>query len=149
MAPSATVQSPAEGGRVCVTGRTSSEGKSHGLVTVGGHPTAVVAVWLPSLEQSPCRTALTRGDASTARRLAKDVRKAPKPPSGTFNCPNDNGRGARLYFAHDGTADLVELRLAGCRGVSAPGRGTRTLTDRLARDLAPIAPSPWHDGLAH
>jgi hypothetical protein len=92
----------------------------------------------------PCRTALTREDAATARRLAEDIRKAPKAPSGNFNCPGDTGIRARLYFGHDGTADLVDLRFGGCRNVSAPGRSAREFTGRLARDLAPIAPSPWN-----
>lgn len=145
--PSATTRSYAGGAHACITPRTSSDDREKGLVSVGRHPSAVVVVWLPGLGQEPCRTALTRGDAATARRLAEDVMKAPKFPSGTFNCPNDSGIGARLYLGHDGTADLVDLRLSGCRGISAPGRASREMTDRLVRDLAPIAPSPWNQHL--
>jgi hypothetical protein len=147
VAPSATTRSYAGGGHACFTPETSPDGRKKGLVSVGRHPSTVVVVWLPELGQEPCRTALTRGNAATARRLAEDVMKAPKFPSGTFNCPNDSGIGARLYFGHDGTADLADLRLSGCRGISAPGRAAREMTGRLARDLAPIAPSPWNQHL--
>lgn len=147
-APPATTRSDAGGGHACTTHRTDPGNRQKGLVSVARHPSAVVVVWLPALGQEPCRTALTRGDAATARRLAGDVMAASKFPSGTFNCPNDSGIGARLYFSHGGgTADLVELRLAGCRGISAPGRSAREMTTRLARDLAPIAPSPWNQHL--
>jgi hypothetical protein len=35
----------------------------------------------------------------------------------------------------------------GCRKVFAPGRTARTLTSRLAADLARVAPEPWADQL--
>ncbi|MCO5973511.1 hypothetical protein [Actinoallomurus soli] len=97
------------------------------------------------MNQHPCRAELTRGDADSARRLAKDVEAAPKWPSGNFSCPMDDALGAELYFEQSkhATAELVDAQLSGCRGITAPGRSSRWLTDRFARDLASIAPAPW------
>lgn len=143
-APSASAR-PEGAGHACLVPHGAEDERNHGLVSVGGRPTGVIAVWLPGLNQRPCRAALTRGNADVARRLAKDIRAAPKWPSGNFNCPNDDGAGARLYFQRSGStlADLADIQLSGCRGVDAPGRSARWMTDRLFHDLASIEPAPW------
>ncbi|MGI5229486.1 hypothetical protein [Actinoallomurus sp. CA-142502] len=143
-APSASARASGTG-HVCVGSHGSRRVPSHGLVSVGSRPTGVVAVWFPGMNQRPCRAALTRGNAVLARRLAKDIRAAPKWPSGTFNCPSDDGAGARLYFQRSGStlADLADVQLSGCKGVDAPGRSARWMTDRLLRDLSSIEPAPW------
>jgi hypothetical protein len=134
-------------GACLVVGRSSPDTKSKGQVAVGRHPTGVVIVWLPGMNQHPCRAAISRENADSARRLAEDIDEAPKFPNGNFNCPSDDAMGARMYFTHEGTADLAILGFSGCRGISAPGRSARSFSTRLARDLAPIAPHPWHDHL--
>ncbi|WP_329259970.1 hypothetical protein OG417_23565 [Actinoallomurus sp. NBC_01490] len=144
VAPSPSVRTVAPG-HACLIRHGTEGGRDHGLVSVGSHPSGVVAVWFPGMNQRPCRAALTRGNAEVARRLAKDIRAAPKWPSGAFNCPSDDRRGARLYFQRSGSAlaDLVDLRLSGCRGIDAPGRSPRWMTERLFRDLSSIEPAPW------
>ncbi|MEV0407643.1 hypothetical protein [Actinoallomurus sp. NPDC050550] len=133
----------------CSAGYEADHERSRGLVSVDARPIGVVAVWLPGMNQRPCRAALTRGNADFARRLATDIRTAPKWPSGAYNCPMDDASGASLYFEQSGTAkaELVDVHLAGCRGIGAPGRSSRELTDRLSHDLASIAPAPWRTGL--
>lgn len=145
VAPSAVLRTM-DGGHTCFVRRAVDDNERvRGLVNVDSHPAGVIAVWLPATGQRPCRAALTRGNADLARRLAKDVAAAPKWPSGGYNCPNDNGTGARLYFERPKSADveLVDVRLAGCRVMDAPGRSARQMTDRFTRDLRPIAPAPW------
>lgn len=112
-----------------------------GLVNVDPDPSSVVAIWSPGGNASPCQNLRTTGGRTGARALAHDVRTAPKFPSGTFNCPSDDGAGVRLYFAFDGNPDeYVIVSLGGCGGISAPQRGFRQATPSLSRDLAPIAP---------
>jgi hypothetical protein len=146
VAPSASARTPVG---ACTVGRGAGHKRNSGLVSVDTHPTGVVAVWLPGMNQHPCRAALTRGNADLARQLAADIRRAPKWPSGTYNCPMDDATGARLYFEQSGTtkAELVDVSLAGCSGIGAPGRSRRQLTDRLPHNLASIAPAPWRTRL--
>jgi hypothetical protein len=148
VAPSAVVRT-VDGNQSCVVPHPPENERQRGLVRVDPYPVGVIVVWLPGMNQRPCRAALTRGNADLARRLAKDVATAPKWPSGTFSCPADDDSSAQLYFEQSkiAQAELVEVRLAGCKGIDAPGRSARQMTDRFSRDLALIAPAPWRAGL--
>ncbi|GAA4615895.1 hypothetical protein GCM10023195_70350 [Actinoallomurus liliacearum] len=147
-APSAVVRMAGDA-QVCTVRRASGRDRVRGLVAVDPHPVGIVVVWLPGMNQHPCRAELTRGNADLARRIAKDVEAAPKWPSGVFHCPMDDALDAELYFEQPrhAKAELVDAGLAGCRGIAAPGRSARQFTDRFARDLASIAPSPWRTRL--
>ncbi|MGZ4141866.1 MAG: hypothetical protein ACXVQY_05095 [Actinomycetota bacterium] len=128
-------------------GHTSQLQKTDGLVTVDDHPRALVAIWVPGLNYRPCRSALTRGTAAQAQRIAQDIRAAPAFPKGRFSCPNDDASAVRLYFEYAGSARVegVDVSLRGCLPISAAGRAARRVTLALIRDLLPIAPQPWHD----
>lgn len=147
VAPSASTRTPV--GACTAAGRDAGYKRNQELVSVDAHPTGVIAVWLPGMNQHPCRAALTRGNADLARQLATDIRTAPKWPSGIYHCPMDDATGARLYFEQSKTtkAELVDVGLAGCRGIGAPGRSERQMTDQLSHDLALIAPAPWRTRL--
>jgi hypothetical protein len=136
-------------GSPCIVRRASSDVRPRGLVGVDPHPAGVIAVWLPGMNEHPCRAALTRGNSELARRLAKDIAKAPKWPSGAYNCPSDDGTRAELYFQQPehAEAELVDVDLAGCKGLDAPGRVARQMTEEFSHDLASIAPVPWRNGL--
>jgi hypothetical protein len=137
-------------GPVCaVTESEPTPTRRHGLVTVDKDPNGVTAVWLPGLNQRPCRAQRTSDPASTARRLAHDIRSAPKFPSGDIACPADDGSAVGLYFSVNGDEqpEYVRVALRGCAPVDAPGRSARRSTDALRTDLGNIAPTPWASAL--
>lgn len=139
--PTATLKGPA-----CVTARATLRPPrpAHGLVTVDGDPVGVTAVWVPGLNQRPCRTAVRHYPAVVARRLAGDIRQAPRFPRGNVGCPNDDGSAVDLYFAYAHRAtEYVAVGLRGCTSVDAPGRSSRRASGALMRDLASVAPQPW------
>jgi hypothetical protein len=116
----------------------------HGLVTVRADPHAVVALWLPGLNQKLCATEITHRGATVAVRLAADIRRAPVFPSGTFNCANDDGSAVELIFSYDGPpAEQVLVGLSGCSRITAPHRAAREVTPQLMRDLSGLAPARW------
>jgi hypothetical protein len=131
----------------CWTSGASTRQQGGGLVAVGPHSTGVVAVWVPGLNQRPCRAVITRVTKESAGLLAADILSAPKVPPGRFSCPMDDGTHVRLYFTYSGAAEpeRVDVALTGCTDISAPDRAARRVTGQLARDLAPFAPMPWRD----
>jgi hypothetical protein len=63
------------------------------LVMVDAEPVSLTSLWLPGLNQRPCSAQLGHYDELTARRVARDIRAAPRFPSGDMSCPNDDGSG--------------------------------------------------------
>lgn len=144
--PTATVRNG-----VCVTSRPLFQARqpARGLVTVDPHPKGLTAIWIPGLNQRPCRTARIQYGTSVATTLAQDIRTAPKFPEGTFNCPNDDASAVDLYFSYGAgqRSEYVWVGLRGCTSIGAPGRAVRRATDHLLRDLAKAAPEPWRAAL--
>ena len=135
----------------CITHRplADTQRPAHGLVSVDPKPADVTAVWIPGLNQRPCRTATVHYAATVAARLAHDVRSAPRFPNGTFACPADDGSAVDLYFSYGAghAREYVRVGLRGCTSVGAPGRSDRRATETLLRDLAALAPQPWADAM--
>ena len=123
----------------------TSNVKADGHVTVDSSPTGVSVVWLPGLNARPCLAALTHGAAEMAVALANDIQHAPYLSSRATSCPNDDGSGVRLYFSYAGghATEQADVNLAGCRAITAPGRSSRSATQRLLNELALVAPSEW------
>ena len=116
----------------------------HGLVTARADPRAVAAVWLPGLNRENCMAETTQRGATVAVWLAADSRRASAFPSGTFNCPNDDGSAVELLFSyHRAPAEQVLVGLSGCSRITAPHRAARGLTPQLRRDLSGLAPARW------
>ena len=115
-----------------------------GLVTVDDNPVTVTTIWFPGMNVHPCRTHRSVGGTAVARRLATDIRHAPKVPSGTFSCPADVGVGVLLTFGYQHSRDeLVYIDFTGCGGISATDRYGREMTDTARGDLRSIAPPGW------
>jgi hypothetical protein len=137
---------PSEGS--CIGDRPSAGQHRHGLVGVRSDPTSVTAYWWPGYHDEACLSVHTTHGKAVAHRLAADVLHAPRYPKGARNCPLDEGSLVELWFGGpDGSRQRVDVVATGCRKVFAPGRTARTLTSRLAADLARVAPQPWADQL--
>ncbi len=116
----------------------------HPLAAVSANPSAVTVTWLPGLNATDCATATTQIAAADAVTLARDIMSAPAYPSGTLNCPQDDGAGLELVFHYAGRADEELLvNLAGCSMLAAPQRSGRQLTDVVRHDLAASVPAGW------
>lgn len=114
------------------------------LVSVDRPPSGVVIVWVPGLNQRPCRAQLIHDGARIARGLVAAIDTAPVIPPGSSACPAADGAGADLYFTYPGRAgEQAQVELSGCEGVGAPGRAPRQLSDDLVAALLPLAPGPW------
>jgi len=127
--------------RHCTAFDTYSNGAQ---VTVDPDPVRVTALWLPG-PSATCMPVTTYGDSTEARALASDIRSAPHPPSGTYNCPSDSGTGVELYlsYARSTSYERADIDLTGCGSLSAPDRSPKSATLQLRHDLRPIAPQPW------
>ena len=114
------------------------------LVFVDRHPVAVEAVWIPGLNQRPCRSEVTRGTAVEAAKIAAAIDAAPRFPSGDFSCPNDDRSATQLYFSYPShRSQMAEVALSGCTSVHAPGRRARQLTVAVREALGPLEPPAW------
>jgi hypothetical protein len=137
--PTAVTSSP------CVVGAipySTRPGKA--LVSVDRHPVAVAAVWVPGLNQRPCRSQITNGKSAQADRLASAIDAAPRFPSGRIACPNDDGSGVVLYFSYSHSQpETATVTLRGCRSVQAPARRARQVTTAVYQALAPLMPVAW------
>ena len=71
---------------------------AHGLVTVDTSPIGVTALWLPGLNAQACEDQLTHYGRRVATALADGIRGSPRFPSGTYNCPADDGSEVILFF---------------------------------------------------
>lgn len=126
---------------------TATAGQS--LVGVDRSPSGVIIVWVPGLNQRPCRAQLGRDGSRIARGLAAAVDTAPAVPPGSSACPAADGAGADLYFLYPGRpGEQAQVSLSGCEDVGAPGRAPRQLSDDLVAALRPLAPGPWRIRLA-
>jgi hypothetical protein len=132
----------------CVSGYDEGRVDGGQLVGVDAHSRAVVLVWYPGLNDAECTVRRTAGGTAVARRLAADIRSAPE-AFGNSSCPDDDGSVVSLYFTEDGRArpQRVDVRLSGCRPVSAPHRRPRDATPQLILDLARVAPASWRTRL--
>ena len=130
----------------CLGDRPTAGQDRHGIVGVRSDPTWVTIYWWPGFHDEACLSVHTSHGQEVAHRLAADVLHAPAYPKGARNCPLDEGSVVQLWFAGpgpEGEPDEVDVVTTGCRKVFAPGRTGRTLTSRLAADLARVAPEPW------
>ncbi len=105
---------------------------------VGQHPAGGVALWLPGMN-SRCRPVLTRLDAQHAEDFANAVEHASALPQGPFSCPADDNSGVTVFLTYPSQpgAEVVQIGLTGCGGMSAPGRDRRNADAALAA-LGPI-----------
>ena len=144
------VDAPVGAPRNCALPAT--EATVRGSVWVDADPAGVVLVWYPGMNAKPCHSELDdrSDDSALARRLADDIRSAPSGPSGTYNCPNDDGGGVTLYFRYPAhtRAETVDVMLGGCGGIVARGRGPVLDVGHLAVDLAAVAPPGYASRLA-
>ena len=116
-------------------------------VVIHGDPASAVALWLPGMNDRPCRARRTVIGRAAAQRLAADVRRSPT-ASGVSNCPNDDATGVQIWFQFDGQEDQsIVVGLRGCTSVWAADRRPRRASVELLRDLADVAPQPWRKGL--
>ena len=117
-------------------------------MSVDRSPSGVVFVWVPGLNQRPCRADLVRGGPRIARGLAAAIDTAPEVTPGSSACGAADAAEADLYFLYPGRpAEQSRVRLSGCESVDAPGRAPRQLSDDLAAALRPLAPGPWRTRL--
>jgi hypothetical protein len=131
-------------GQVCVAQRRQPLWRGPQLAggpAVDADPVGVTAIWLPGLNQRPCRWSAAVGGATVAGRLASDIAAAPRFLSGTF-CPNDDGSAVDLYFRYADRRGLedVTVGLRGCQVVRVPGGPDLRATPTLLRDIALLAP---------
>jgi hypothetical protein len=131
-------------GQVCVAQRRQPLWRGPelaGAPAVDADPVGVTAIWLPGLNQHPCRWSAAVGGATVAQRLAADIAAAPRFLSGTF-CPMDDGSAVDLYFRYADRRGLTDVTvgLRGCRVVRVPGGPDLRATPTLLRDIALLAP---------
>ena len=106
---------------------------------VDADPTGGVAVWRPGMNVHPCHLVKTHLDQRHARLFAQEVRGAEPWPGGSVHCPADDGSLVSVYLTYADRADeVVTVGLAGCGGVSAPGRESWRADVRAA--LRPFPP---------
>jgi hypothetical protein len=125
---------------------------SDGLGASGGevrpwldpHPTGGVALWLPGLNARPCRAVLTALTRSQASAFAVAVDHARPFPSGAWDCAMDDASGVTVFLSYPGRvqAEVVEVALSGCGGLTAPGRSA--VEGAGIGDLGP-QPAGLHD----
>jgi hypothetical protein len=141
----AVVPASRQRGRVCITPGSQVTPASHGrLVSVDPHPVGVTLVWLPGLNQRPCRSVMTRENAPVASRLQAELDAARAFPHRAINCPMDDGAAVDLYFDYDhGLSEFVQVGLAGCAPAVAPHRTARMGFGALVAELLAIAPPAW------
>jgi hypothetical protein len=136
-------------GSCVVTGGTGVSRTGSAPLAIAPKPNGVAVVWLPGLNSAKCRTALTRGGATLARRLASDIAHAPYAPSNVFSCPLDDGTAARVTFTfRHRQPQTVGVHLRGCAFMSGPGTRARTETASFRADLRSIAPPAWRPYLS-
>lgn len=122
--PSVLPVAVATAGGCLVPGRTRLDGGSgFPLVWVNPHPTSVTTLRFPGT-QGPCAVVRSDYGLEMAMRLARLADEIKPFPSGTFNCPSDDGQFTSLYFHYRDAApsEVVEVKQSGCGGVTAPGR---------------------------
>ncbi len=123
---------------------TDTDPVVQGLVSVDRSPSGVAIVWVPGLDQRPCRAELVRAGPPIARGLVAAIDTAPAIPPGTTACPAADDTEADLYFLYPGRpAEQSQVGLSGCESVGAPGRAPGQLSDDLVAALLPLAPGPW------
>jgi hypothetical protein len=112
---------------------------------VDADPAAATLVWLPGVWARTCRPAITTLSRDDARTVAKSIRSGTRSLPGISNCGSDDGGRVVVYFTYDGTADaeVVRIALSGCGGVTAPGRGIRSLGDDGTQLLSRHEPTGW------
>jgi hypothetical protein len=105
----------------------------------------VAVVWIPGLNSRACKAQLTRGNAHIASALARDIDAAPVVSNAsTYNCPNDDGTSARLYFSYrHGATQRFDADLSGCAWIAAPRDASRSSTAQFRRDMTKLAPNVW------
>jgi hypothetical protein len=132
------------GGTCVVNGGTQGFAFENAALAVRSHPTRVAAVWLPGLNTTSCKVALTHGGATVARRLAADIAGAVYVRPGSFSCPMTDGTSVRLSFLfRTGPYQTVHVALDGCAWVTSRGTKARAVTAALRRDLLTITPAAW------
>jgi hypothetical protein len=150
--PSSLVPATHLRGAECVVSGDTSISSPPGTTSpsVLAHPSAVAAVWIPGLNSRACKAVLTRGNAHIASTLASDIDGARVVPNAdTYMCPDDDDRGARLYFMYaHGATRRIDADLSGCSWITDPGDGTRASTPKFREDMSTLAPLPWRAYLA-
>ena len=128
-------------------GRPPVAGADAEPVGIRGDPDSAVAVWMPGLNDRPCRAQRTVVRRAAARRLADGVLTSPT-ASGISSCPDDDGSRVQLWFRTGGESDQsVVVDLRGCNSVWAAGRRSRRASQDLMHDLLAVATQPWRHGL--
>lgn len=120
------------------------------LAQVPPRPQHLVATWLSGPNAEPCRASVVHSGAALARKLARDIDRAPAwdPAS---SCPAEQGAGVSLSFYGQGRTrapTTAAIDVAGCGVVMASspspaGVGLRSLTPAIRADLRALATPHW------
>ena len=99
----------------------------------------------------PRRAKSASGAATIARRLARDIERAPLVTGNVYSCPADQGIDVGLTFSYHGSRRVsLKVDLTGCAWitsgapqVSSPAGKARWVTTKLRDDLVALSPPPW------
>lgn len=129
---------------VCVSSDGLGDLRVSAHLWVDPNPRGGKALWLPGLNARPCRALLVDVSPSQARSFAKAVETSRPFPSGIFNCPADDASGVTVFLSYPDhrQAEVVQVRLTGCGGITAPGRDVREPGGVGLRALG-AAPPGW------
>jgi len=87
-------------------------------------PSGATVLWLPGANSKRCESVITHIDSAHAQHFAAAVEAVAPFPPGTYDCPADDGRAATVFLSYAGRvkAEVIQLYLSGCGGVTAPDR---------------------------
>lgn len=127
---------------VCVSDDGLGDPPSSAHLWVDPNPSGAEALWLPGLNARHCQALLTDLSRSRARSVAQAVMDSRPFPAGNFNCPMDDASGVTVFLTYPdrSRAEVVRVKLAGCGGLTAPGRDLREPGGIGLQALRPFPP---------
>lgn len=127
---------------VCVSSDGLGDPPVSAHLWVDPNPSGAKALWLPGLNARPCRAILIDLSPNQARSFAKAVETSRPYPPGIFNCPADDASSVTVFLSYPDhrQAEVVQVRLAGCGGMTAPGRDFREPGGIGLQALGPFPP---------